>query len=447
MLTNPTMRDGGTPFRVGVDGYNLANARGTGVATYGRTLCRALHDIGVPLDLVYGVTVSSKAPPELREVLFYSRLASDESPPVLKWFSRFKSAAAHKFPHPFGRDMLEVPKSGALVVPELAGQVPGHDRLFTRSGLFRISAGYFRRYRKFMPIRVTNPPEIMHWTYPVPVRLEGARNIYTVHDLVPLRLPHTSLEDKAYYRRLLATCVVTADHLCTVSMSSRQDVIDLLGVAPERVTNTYQPADLPLSLLDRNELESGLQRLFGLTAGGYYLFFGAIEPKKNLGRLIEAYLLSGVTAPLVIVGAGGWRSERELRLLDGRNGQRLEESGDIRRFEYLPRNLLIPLIQGARCVVFPSLHEGFGLPALEAMALGTPVITTATSSLPEIVGDAALLVDPYDTGSLLDALRRVDADVALRTRLSEVGPQQAAHFNAGDYADRVLAMYRRVLAA
>lgn len=432
-------------MRIGIDGYNMANARGTGVATYGRTLCRAVHDLGFPLDLFYGLTVSSKAPADMRETLFYSRLATDADPPKLKLMSRMKSQAAHKYPSPFLRDMIEIPESGDLVVPDLLGQVPPHSRLFTRSGLFRISAGFFRRYGRFMPIRVPSPPAIMHWTYPVPVRLEGARNIYTLHDLVPLRLPHTSLEDKAYYHSLLKSCVADATHICTVSTTSRDDIINLLGADPAKVTNTFQPVDIPVSPLEGADLSTGVKRLFDLDCGGYFLFFGAIEPKKNLGRLIEAYLVSGVKAPLVIVGAGGWRSDGELRLLQGQYGQRLEKSGDIRRFDYLPRNLLVPMIQGAKAVAFPSLHEGFGLPALEALALGVPLLASNTSSLPEVTGDAALLVNPYDTKEIANALRRLDTEVSLRKRLAEAGPIQARRFNARDYAQRVGAMYHQVL--
>jgi len=193
-----------------------------------------------------------------------------------------------------------------------------------------------------------------------------------------------------------------------------------------------------------------IEGIFGLTAGRYFLFFGAIEPKKNLGRLIEAYLSIQSETPLVIVGATAWQSDDELRLLPkgdsaanvyGRNvAQR------IIRLDFLPRGLLLRLIRGARAVLFPSIYEGFGLPVLEAMQLATPVLTSCTSSLPEVAGTAARFVDPYDIASISEGLLDIDGDAALRARLIEEGPVRAAFFSEERYRTRLDDMYARVMA-
>jgi len=298
---------------------------------------------------------------------------------------------------------------------------------------------------------MASPPAIMHWTYPLPIRLEGAANIYTLHDLVPLRMPYTTLDAKQAYRKLLAACVAQAAHICTVSDNSRSDIIAEFGLDPERITNCYQASPLPIPDEDAQADAAMIENIFGLPHRGYFLHFGAIEPKKNIGRLIEAYLSTGLSAPLVLTGGRGWQAQEELRLLvpddeaDTAHGRRMAER--IRRLEHLSRPLLAKLIRGARGVLFPSISEGFGLPVLEAMQLGTPVLTSNQGALAEIAGDAGLLVDPYDVAEIAAGIRALDGDAALRDRLAAAGPRAAARFSGDAYAARLDAMYARVARA
>jgi glycosyltransferase involved in cell wall biosynthesis len=182
----------------------------------------------------------------------------------------------------------------------------------------------------------------------------------------------------------------------------------------------------------------------------YFLFWGSIEPKKNIGRMIEAYLSSGVDAPLVIVGAQAWKSEQELRLLNDEVIRYLTiADGQVRtkkrviQLSYAPFSLLVSLIRGAKGALFPSLYEGFGLPALEAMLLGTPVICADTASLPEVVGDAAVMVDPYDVAALSNAIRTIDHDADLRTELTARGIKRASNFTPEKYRENLKALYSR----
>ena len=159
-----------------------------------------------------------------------------------------------------------------------------------------------------------------------------------------------------------------------------------------------------------------------LIRDGFYLFVGAIEPKKNLRRLIEAYLASGVPEPLVVVGRKAWQYEDVVAMMT--------RSPRIIYLDYLPFAQMITLMRAARALVFPSLYEGFGLPVLEAFLCGTPVITADASSTGEIAGGAALLVDPYDTRAIRDAIRHLSADESgvERRRLAEAGCRQAQRF-------------------
>ena len=136
-------------------------------------------------------------------------------------------------------------------------------------------------------------------------------------------------------------------------------------------------------------------------------------------------MASGVDAPLVIVGAQAWKSEEELRLASNLG---VAEQSKIIQLSYAPRDLLTHLIRGARAALFPSLYEGFGLPALEAMVLGTPVISSNTASLPEVIGDAGLCVNPYVSKEIADAIAQMDGDEAMRRELSGKGRLQAEQF-------------------
>ena len=221
-----------------------------------------------------------------------------------------------------------------------------------------------------------------------------------------------------------------------MSEASKKDIINFFGIPEDRITNTYQAVDIPAQYRDKpiSDVKTDVTGLFGLNYKQYFLFFGAIEPKKNVGRMIEAYLASGVTDPLVILGKKAWKSEEELRLVDARNDRVLQ-------LDYASFPLLVSLIRGAKAVLFPSLYEGFGLPALEAMLLGTPVLTSNTASMPEVVGDAALQVNPYDVRAMVEGIRALDSDAELRGRLADAGPMRAQLFSPERYQARLSGVY------
>ena len=440
-------------MRVGVDGYNLAMPHGTGIATYATELVSALHGLGHGVDGVFGLEVP--ADPSLRQAAFFDRYRRPPEPPrkVRRWqrpWRRTRDYLRAFGPHPARLVPLD---GGVATTDEGTAAIPPFDRLVTAARLFEDASFAFARTGRFTTLRLPEPPEVMHWTYPLPIRLAGARNVYTLHDLVPLKLPYTTLDDKNLYGRLIAGCLRHADQVCTVSEASKRDIVDRYGIDPARVTNTYQAA--PLGAASPAGEAGGdaraVESIFGLERRGYFLFFGAIEPKKNVGRLIEAYLTLRSATPLVIVGARAWQSEAELQLMPqgGASGAAGTFHGPrgqtIIRLDYLSRALLAKLVRGARAVVFPSLYEGFGLPVLEAMQMGTPVITSTTSSLPEVAGDAGLLVDPHDVNALVEAMRRVDGDEALVATMGARGLEQARLFSRERYQERLAELYRAAM--
>lgn len=442
MATEPAAPQTAPPA-IGIDGYNLALPHGTGVATYGFGLAEAIRSLGLRLEGVFGIPVGRD--PTIRDVFFYEAIGRGLPPRIIPPFLRpaFDRWALIK-----GLRIFDVEDRGLIERRGFVDRLPRFDRVRSAALLFERAEAYFRRTKRFLTLTVEDPPAIMHWTYPVPVRMTGTRNIYTLHDLVPLKLPFATLDKKRYYHWLIERCVAEGDHIVTVSESSRSDVLAMYGARhpglEDRITNTYQHAPLPGGGLDDGEDVTGV---FGLRPGGYLLYFGAIEPKKNVARLIEAYLSIDTDTPLVIVGARSWQKDEEMRLMDAIGKRGGETARRIVQLDYLPRRLLMKLVAKARAVMFPSLYEGFGLPVLEAMQLGTPVVTSTMGSLPEVAGDAALLVDPYDVPRLAESIRRIDSDAILRANLSVEGLRQAARFSLDRHRRALHAVYGRVLDA
>jgi glycosyltransferase involved in cell wall biosynthesis len=235
-----------------------------------------------------------------------------------------------------------------------------------------------------------------------------------------------------------------AAHIITVSEFSRRDLVETYRIAPEHITVTPEAAPRSFQPADIAEIER-VRALYKIE-GDYILAVGSIQPRKNLARLLAAYsdLLRARTHAklprLVLVGKRAWLYEETLRSV-GELG--LEES--VTFTGYVPERDLPPLYSGALCFVYPSYFEGFGLPPLEAMKCGAPVITGNRTSLPEVVGTAGLMVDPFDKDALAEAMRRVIDDPQLRQTLRERGLIQARSFDWRETARLTLQAYERAV--
>lgn len=427
-------QNGRRPPRIGLDGFNLALEQGTGISTYARNLSHVLKGMGAEVDVLYGRNIPSRRD-LLKEMGFF------DPNPLLKIPSAL-SGVFWGLTTLLPRSVVEIPMTGRVIADDFRTRLPAFDRLLNSRNLFLLGENHFNVWGRPLRIRVPRPPQVMHWTYPLPIEIVGAKNIYTLHDLVPLRLPYTTIDHNRRYLALMRFIARRADHIVTVSEASRADIINLLGVSETRVTNTYQAVEFPAAAARVSDVEAEAEVLstVGLPHKGYFLFFGAIEPKKNVGRLIEAFLSSDVALPLLIVGKRAWKASRELKLLKLAE-QRSSNPQRVVHIDYIPQALLISLIRGARAVIFPSLYEGFGLPVLEAMKLGTPVITSTAAALPEVAGDAALLVDPYDLRAITNAARRLETDPALCAELSARGLRQAEKFSTDAYRERLAGLY------
>ena len=421
-----------------IDGYNLGLEKGTGVATYARNLSYEIHELGHRVSVLYGNSGGKNRDALMREVSFFD--AGNERNGKVADLKRGLRALRG----PAGYDAYEVPMTGRVETRTFASRLPYFDALYNANEVFKSSNGSFQIWNRSSIVNLPDQPDLAHWTYPLPIRVRGAPNLYTMHDLVPLKLPYTTLDVKQRYYKLIRLLADKADHIVTVSEHSRRDIIDLIGIPEDKVTNTYQSVSIPAKYRDKPEVEVAreVEGVTGFDYKNYFLFWGSLEPKKNIGRMIEAYMASEVATPLVIIGAQAWKAQSELALL---NEFRRGASKRIVMLDYAPFSLLVSLIRGAKAALFPSLYEGFGLPALEAMLLQTPVICSNTSSLPEIAGDAAEMVDPYDTGAITRAIRRLDADADRRAELVEAGTAQAAKYSPERYRERLSAVYGKFL--
>jgi glycosyltransferase involved in cell wall biosynthesis len=273
-----------------------------------------------------------------------------------------------------------------------------------------------------------------------PVR-GGQRLVVTVHDLAFERYPDLFPRRwLALYRRGLRASIERADAILVPSASVQADLVGRHGVDPERIHITPLGArreDRPAEMIHgvRDELED-----YGITPP-YVLAVGTIEPRKNLVRLVRAYRqLAGKGLPhtLVLIGDDGWGAE-ELRAELQKDGP-----GRVVRAGGFSADVLSTAYADADAVAYVSLYEGFGLPVLEAMSAGAPVVTSNTSSLPEVAGDAALFVDPEDEDEIADALERVLTDPILAADLRRRGRERAASFTWAATARATLDVYRQL---
>ena len=431
--------------------FNSALPQGTGIATYARTTCAVAADLGYRVEGLFDTNRSLDRHSEiLAQIDFFD--ARTPKPTILHDAKRF---FRRQFGVPGGFRARTLPRSDLIVgLDRLGSLLESLDGACVARRFMDDSRHHFRRYRRAATLHVPQRPDIFHTTQAIPLRVPGARNIYTIHDLVPLRLPQTTLDDKRYFYNMVRHLGRTADRIVTVSEASKRDLATITGIPPERIVNTYQSVSFPAALMALSDEEAGqiVRRCFGLEPGGYYLFYGALEPKKNVGRLIDAYAASGTERPLVVAGGLGWQYDEDLAKLEERKagglrriGRRLVRDERIRRLQYVPLFQLVALIRGARALLFPSLYEGFGLPVLEAMLLGTPVVTSRTSSLGEVAGDAALLVEPTDVPEIMRAIQTIDADDALCAALSAQGRRRAEVFSVTAYRDRLGRLYEDLL--
>lgn len=258
------------------------------------------------------------------------------------------------------------------------------------------------------------------------------RNVVMIHDLAVLHNPKWfSLKFRAYYRWALSQIAGKSLKVLTVSSFSKHKIMELLRVPQERI------AVIPGAVAE--SFSHLADEPFPNKHGRYVLAVSSLDPRKNFARLIEAFLRAKLRDVKLIVAGGQSHVFSDPRLQDV-----LDDADNIVLTGYLRDPELAGLYQHALCLVYPSLYEGFGLPALEAMACGCPVVASRIASLPEVCGDAAYYVEPYDIDSIAEGIRKVATDEQLRKTLTEKGSERVAMFSWKASAKRLLEVIEEV---
>ncbi|MGK7345527.1 MAG: glycosyltransferase family 4 protein [Candidatus Nitrospinota bacterium M3_3B_026] len=276
----------------------------------------------------------------------------------------------------------------------------------------------------------------------IPLRLPAMRAVVTIHDIVAFIKPETVPLKYAMYMRFLISLVARkADRIITPSQSTKKDLVNILSIPEERINVVYEAVSGKFRPAGDAGVRADVKRRFGIR-DRYMLFVGNLEPRKNLVRLLRAFEAArerlGGAYQLVICGKKGWLYKDILKTF------REVDKGDVILTSYVSDPDLVGLYQGADMFVFPTLYEGFGLPVLEAMACGAPVINSNVSSLPEISEDASILIDPLDVESISEAMVRLAFSESLRDELREKGLRRAARFSWTETARKTLDVYRSV---
>ena len=278
--------------------------------------------------------------------------------------------------------------------------------------------------------------------YTKPLRLQCA-SVVTFHDMTFFLYPqlHTRAR-RLFFPPMMKLSAKQADEIVTVSESTRRDVIRLLGVDPDKVSATQLGVDASFRVIDDLQAKKVIVTKYDLPEE-FILYLGTIEPRKNLPLLMRAYRLlvdSGTRLKLILVGKYGWMYQEVFNLVSELN---LEDM--VRFTGYIPQDELPLVYNLASLFVYPTIYEGFGIPVLEAMACGVPVISSDIASLPEIVGEAGILVPAGDLGAYFSAMKLVTDDQDLRGKLIDQGKLRASEFSWERTAQLTQQVYQKVL--
>ena len=292
--------------------------------------------------------------------------------------------------------------------------------------------------------RSLDRPDVVHGTDHFVYPNLTSRNIMTIHDLTFVKYPdYVPTIVKTYLDRI-KNCLKFTDAIITFSENTKRDLVELLKIDPDKIYVTYQASRYHIDYLTKQQIEE-LKVSFSYDFNKpYFLFVSTLEPRKNVIGLIQAfnYLKQNykIEHQLVLIGQTGWKYQPILDMIN-QSPYRTE----IHHLNYLSDDLVALFYSQAEAFIYPSFYEGFGLPVLEAMTLGAPMITSNGSSLPEITGDSALLINPNHSMELADAMLNIVRDRVLRDNLIFKGKEQANKFSWKKTAQATLNVYRSVI--
>ncbi len=294
-------------------------------------------------------------------------------------------------------------------------------------------------YEKYL-----NQAEIIHGTDHFVYPCKTSLRVMTIHDLTFVKYPNYANSIVRTYLDRIQRCLSWTDLIITFSESTKRDIIELLNVKANQIYITPQASRYSANYLSDKLIEQLKSTIEYHFSQPYLLFVGTLEPRKNIQALITAfnYLKDKykIEHKLVLIGQKGWKYQPIFEAIDNSTWKH-----HIHQLDYLSNELVALFYSQADVFIYPSYYEGFGLPILEAMTLGAPVITSNSSSLPEVAADAALLINPYEPIELADAILKVISDSQLRQKLIQKGQERAKLFTWERTAKETLKAYRSIL--
>lgn len=296
-----------------------------------------------------------------------------------------------------------------------------------------------------LPIeRLMGGIDIFHATNYLLPYCSHARSILTIYDLSILKFSqfHPLKRRIVFSKGRLSNSAKACDAVIACSEATKTDIVDILNVRPEKIKVIYAAISPEFSKIDNKQLIDNVLKKYSLPEK-YILYVGTLEPRKNVARLIEAFkkIKDRVKGEyrFVLIGGRGWHYKDIFATI---NRLRLDDS--VVYLDYLTREDLPPILNGAEAFVYPSLYEGFGLPPLEAMACGVPTVVSKVSCFPEVVGDAALKVNPYSIDDIADGIYRILTDGGLRETLRQKGLERVKNYSWERTARETLTLYNEV---
>ena len=319
------------PRKILFECQNLTLATGTGIATYARNLALQASNIGYVSSALYGVNAKLGAKEAaLDEIALYDATPKHPSPSALA-----TSALQWLHSDPFGIKPHKFSSTGIVVQSGPSQFTEGFAETLMVQNLPARARNHFTRYGQLLKVKNLQDYDAFHTTHIIPLVASGRPTICTIHDIIPLRLPATTLDDKRYFYKLVKQLTEKLDHIVTVSEQSKKDLIQFFKIDERRITNTYQSVDVDetVTQLSEKDLAKDIELMFNLEYQGYYLFIGAIEPKKNVSRIIDAYSTSGLKRPLILAGNLGWQYDADLQKIKDEKFITHKISGEIIRKE------------------------------------------------------------------------------------------------------------------
>ncbi|HWB61244.1 MAG TPA: glycosyltransferase family 1 protein [Chthoniobacteraceae bacterium] len=418
-----------------IDSHDLAMPAGTGIKSYGLQLISVLKDLGATPELL--VSSRTDGNPLVATSMLYDHPHRNERDVtgwrrVLKQRIRFGSVKAMHVPPVNGH--------GGPVVPDsVFPHGMGCSVLFN---CYRASRAIQIKTKTIATFQTAKKYRVWHATQPLSLRHKEAVQITTIHDLIPILYPHLCDELRPLFYQRVKDSLRNSRAVAVDSESTKADLLRHFTVPEEKIVVTHLYSGISRADADPRTIDMTM-KVFNLEPRNYILFVGTLDSRKNVRRLVEAYLSLGSDQALVLVGKPGWAGDEELSVLTHVKKGRGQ---DVRQLAYVSRPMLAALYQAASCLVFPSHSEGFGLPVLEAMASGCPVVCSSTTSLPEVGGDAVEYVEPLSVESIAAGLAKVLGDNAHRQKLIERGYKRAEHFSRERFAGKIAELYARALA-